>query len=103
MINNNDYTYVLYLNFENQFEPTITIFLGSCKDPIELYKSGLYIDNVEEKYKSYVLEWIDLYEKELDPHEKYDLEYAFKHNPLDEFSYPIGNITLVIKKINKFD
>ena len=50
-----------------------------------------------------VLEWIDLYEKELDHHEKYDLEYAFKHNPLDEFSYPIENMTLVIKKINKYD
>jgi hypothetical protein len=98
-----DYTYVLYINIENQFDVVKTIFLGSCKDPIELYTSGLYIDNVEEKYKSYVLEWIDLYEKELDHHEKYDFEYAFKHNPLDEFSYPIGNMTLVIKKINKFD
>jgi len=99
----NDYTYVLYINLENQFDTVKTIFLGSCKDPIELYTSGFYIDNVEQKYKSDVLEWIDMYEKELDHHEKYDLEYAFKHNPLDEFSYPIGNMTLIIKKINKFD
>ena len=47
-----DYTYVLYLNLENQFDTVKTIFLGSCKDPIELYTSGFYIDNVEQKYKS---------------------------------------------------
>ena len=42
---------------------------------IELYKNGLYIDNVEPKHKANVLEWIYLVEQELTCHEKYDLEY----------------------------
>jgi hypothetical protein len=59
-------------------------------------------DYVEPKNKVNVLEWIYLVEHELTSHEKYDLEYAFMHNPEDEFSYPIKHMELHIKKIKQF-
>jgi len=104
MRNDNYFTYVLYLNVESSttFDKE-AIFLGSCEDPIELYKNGLYIDNIEPKHKANVLEWIYLVEQELTCHEKYDLEYAFMHNPEDEFSYPIKHMELHIKKVKSFD
>ena len=80
MRNDTYFTYVLYLNVESEttFDKE-SIFLGSCEDPIQLYKNGLYIDYVEPKNKANVLEWIYLVEQELTSHEKYDLEYAFMH------------------------
>ena len=104
MRNDTYFTYVLYLNVESEttFDKE-SIFLGSCEDPIQLYKNGLYIDYVEPKNKANVLEWIYLVEQELSSDEKYDLEYAFMHNPEDYFSYSIKHMELHIKKINKFD
>ena len=55
MRNDTYFTYVLYLNVESEttFDKE-SIFLGSCEDPIELYKNGLYIDYVEPKNKANV-------------------------------------------------
>ena len=96
------YTYMLYFTVKHLQYDEETIHLGCCKDPIQLYKNGLYIDYVEPKNKANVLEWIYLVEQELSSDEKYDLEYAFMYNPEKEFSYNIQNMTLHIKKIKNF-
>lgn len=94
-------TYMLYITeclnpYNNEND---TIYLGSCQDPIKLYKNGLNIENIKCENRGIVLRWLDLVEKELSFQEKYDLEYAFMHNPEDEFSHSIKNITLYIKQI----
>jgi len=106
MTDNKTYTYVLYITeCLNPYDANDneTIYLGSCQDPIKLYKNGLTVKNIELGNRGIVLRWLNLVEKELNYQEKYDLDYAFMHNPEDEFSYPIKNITLYIKKVNHFD
>jgi hypothetical protein len=100
MVKNNDFTYVLYL--DSNIDKKNILYLGSCKDPIKLYYEGLNIDNITTSYKNYVIEWLNLVDVNLDPQEKYDLEYAFMYNPQNGFSYSIKNMTLYIKKIKSF-
>ena len=97
------YTYMLYFTVKHLQYDEETIHLGCCKDPIELYKKALDYNYIERENKTLVLTWANLVDTELSSDEKYDLEYAFMHNPEDYFSYSIKHMELHIKKINKFD
>ena len=101
MASKNKYSYVLYFNTEIDYENT-TILLGSCDDPIKLYRNALNIETIDEDKKKYLLKWLILVEENLDKVEKKDLEYAFMQNPETEFSYKIKEMELNIKLIKKF-
>ena len=97
------YTYVLYFVINHVQYDEETIHIGSSQDPIAVYKNAINSDNIEQENKSLVSAWNNLVETELSSIEKQDLEYAFMYNPQDEFSYPIKNMELIIKKVLCFD
>lgn len=89
--------YVLYLSQDDQVKDTI--FLGLSDNPARLYMDGLNPKLVHKDHISLITKWLALVETELDDVEKKDMDYAFMCNPLTEFSYPIKDLTLYIKKI----
>ena len=92
--------YALYLSQDDQVKDTI--FLGLSHDPARLYIDGLNPQSAYKKHKCLILKWLTLVETELDDGEKKDMDYAFMCNPLTEFSYPIKDLTLYIKKIKVY-
>ncbi len=90
----------LYLSQDNQVKKTI--FLGLSDDPAKLYIDGLNPQSAYKKHISLILKWLTLVETELDENEKKDMDYAFMCNPLTDFSYPIKDLTLYIKKIKVY-
>jgi hypothetical protein len=74
-----------------------------AKTRLNYIKKALDYNYIERENKILVLTWANLVDTELSSEEKYDLEYAFMHNPEDYFSYPIKHMELHIKKINTFD
>jgi hypothetical protein len=90
-----DTTYVLYLCQELE-KP---IILGVGNDPTNLYQNALNPQTAEKSNKSLILNWLTRVEANLNEQEQKDLDYAFMCNPLTEFSYPIKDLTLYIKKI----
>ena len=92
--------YALYLSQDDQVKNTI--FLGISNDPEKLYINALNPQTAYKKHKSLILKWLTLVETELDDVEKRDLDYAFICNPLTQFSYPIKDLTLYIKKIKVY-
>jgi len=93
-----DTTYVLYLCQELE-KP---IILGVCNDPTKLYQNALNPQTAEKSNKSLILNWLTRVEANLNEQEQKDLDYAFMCNPLTEFSYPIKDLTLYIKKIKVY-
>ena len=89
--------YALYLSQDDQVKDTI--FLGLSDNPARLYMDGLNSKLVHKDHTSLITKWLTLVESELDDVEKKDMDYAFMCNPLTEFSYPIKDLTLYIKKI----
>jgi nitrous oxide reductase len=96
----NKMTYLLYLTNEYNLEDII--FLGSGDDPAKLFVNALDYENTDIDKRSVILKWHFLVEGNLDEVEKKDLKYAFMCNPETEFSYPIKDMILYIKQINKF-
>ena len=94
-------TYLLYFKVDIDYEKTI-IYLGSCDDPVNLYRNALNIETINEDKKKHLLKWLLLVEENLDKVERKDMEYAFMQNPETEFSYEIKDMELIIKLINKF-
>ena len=92
--------YALYLSQDDQVKDTI--FLGLSDNPAILYIDGLNPRLIYKNHISLVTKWLNLVETELDHVEKKDMDYAFMCNPLTEFSYPIKDLTLYIKKIRQF-
>jgi len=92
--------YALYLSQDDQVKDTI--FLGLSDNPARLYIDGLNPQLIYKNHISLVTKWLTLVETELDHVEKKDMDYAFMCNPLTEFSYPIKDLTLYIKKIRQF-
>lgn len=93
------FTYVLYLIDGYNMEKAI--FLGVCHNPIKLYYDSLNIENIINKNRPILSKWLNLVEENLDANEIKDLEYAFMYNPETEFSYPIKDMELVIKKVKQ--
>jgi len=50
------FTYVLYLNIDENVEKTI--FLGTCKNPQKLFYNSFNFDNVNNEMKPYILDWL---------------------------------------------
>lgn len=92
--------YALYLSQDDQVKDTI--FLGLSDNPAKLYIDALNPQFVYKKHTSLITKWLTLVETELDDVEKKDMDYAFMCNPLTEFSYPIKDLTLYIKKIKVY-
>ena len=92
--------YALYLSQDEQVKDTI--FLGLSDNPARLYMDGLNPKLVHTDHISLIKKWLTLVESELDDVEKKDMDYAFMCNPLTEFSYPIKELTLYIKKIKVY-
>jgi hypothetical protein len=105
-INEKEFTYILYFNIEIEYEKTEyekkTIYLGSCNDPVKLYRNALNLETIDPDKKKYLLKWLMLVEENLDKVERKDMEYAFMQNPETEFSYEIKDMELNIKSIRKF-
>jgi hypothetical protein len=95
-------TYVLYLVKECNYDKNIVLFLGSADDSSKLYMNGLNHTLAHEANRTDLLKWLLLVETELSEQEKKDLEYAFMYNPEMGFSYAIKEMSLHVKKINKF-
>lgn len=92
--------YALYLTQDDQVKNTI--FLGLSHNPARLYINALNPQVVYKKHTSLVLRWLTLVQTELDDIERKDMDYAFMRNPLTQFSYPIKDLTLNIKKIKVY-
>ena len=90
--------YVFFLSQDKNVDTTL--FLGVGEDSAKLFVNALNPNNLEKK--SLLFKWLILVESNLDETEKKDLEYAFMHNPENEFSYTIKDMTLCIKKITNW-
>lgn len=100
IMDENKMTYLLYLTNENNLEDII--FLGAGDNPSKLFTHALDYEKAVIDKRSVILKWLFLVEGNLDEVEKKDLKYAFMRNPKTEFSYPIKDMILYIKQINKF-
>jgi hypothetical protein len=93
-------TYVLYL-IQAGGKVEKQIFLGTGKDPVELYQYTLNPQTATRDIKSSILKWLVSVDANLNEQEQREMDYAFIGNPENEFSYSINDMTLVIKQIKQ--
>ena len=92
--------YVLYLSQDAQLETTI--FLGISNDPAKLYLNALNPQTATRENKSLILKWLIRVEANINDQEQREMDYAFMHNHETEFSYRIKDMTLYIKRIQRY-
>ena len=92
--------YVMYLSQDDQLETTI--FLGISNDPGKLYLNALNPQTANRENKSLILKWLIRVEANINEQEQREMDYAFMHNPETEISYRIKDMTLYIKRIQRY-